>query len=254
MFILDILNIPNRAFTLQKIQPIGDFPPMKHFLLEIGIPASILDDLYLFSLPEKKLSLYYMHYRLIFTENPYHLIPFSFQDFLLAYCAAENQYEIVSYDHHLLTHINSYLEYDAFWPQDIRCLLGDSIILLDANILLQFLELDSSKKAKIEKMFQRSPSITFLLPEFIFSEIVQVYYRKFAKNSTQTPPRSNLSTGESEMEPSEDFLHHFIDDFSRFESGKQRKKRKAKGKSKKRRSSTSVITKRYRRLHHDLTF
>ncbi|MCK5343023.1 MAG: hypothetical protein KAR20_06450, partial [Candidatus Heimdallarchaeota archaeon] len=241
----------DRDFHLQKIQPISDFPPMLHFLQEIGIPPSILDDLFLFILPERKLSLYYMHYRLIFKENPYHTIPFSFQDFLLAYCAAENHYEIVSYDHHLLTHINSYLDYDSFWPQDVRCLTGDSIVLLDANILLQLLHAGSTNRGKIEEMFQRSPSITFLLPEFIFSEIVHVYYRKYATIGQSHKITPKLSK-ESEIEPSEDSLCKFIDDFSRFESGKQRKKRKAKELSKRRSSSTGVIANRYRRLHRDL--
>jgi predicted nucleic acid-binding protein len=249
---MEFFDIPNREYTLQKIQPIGNFPPMKHFLQEIGIPEHILTDLFLFSLPEKKLSLYYVHYKLIFTENPYHPIPFSFQDFLLAYVAAENQYEIVSYDHHLLNRINAYLDYDAFWPQDIRCFPGDSIVLLDANILLRFLEIGSPKLEIIEEMFRRSPSITFLLPEFIFSEIVQVYYKKYAAIDQQheiSRPLSNLSRNC----PSEDSLHQFIDDFSRFESGKQRKKRKAKARSKRRSTSTGVITKRYRRLYQDLS-
>ena len=248
---MELYNIPNRLFVLQEIRHIGDFPPMRYFLQEIGIPRQILDDLFLFILPEKKLSLYFTHYRLIFKENPYHTIPFSFQDFLLAYCAAENHYEIVSYDHHLLTHINSYLDYDAFWPQDIRCIPGDSIVLLDANILLRFLEKGSPKIELIEEMFQKSPSITFLLPEFIFSEIVHVYYRKCA-NLNQIHQISHPLSDFSKNSPSEESLHQFIDDFSRFESGKQRKKRKAKARSRRRSSSTGVISKRFKKLYHDL--
>jgi len=248
---MELFNIPNREYTLQKIQSIGNFPPMKNFLQEIGIPEHILTDLFLFSLPEKKISLYYAHYQLIFTENPYHSIPFSFQDFLLAYIAAENHYEIVSYDHHLLNRINAYLDYDAFWPQDIRCFPGDSMILLDANILLRFLEIGSPKIEIIEDMFRRSPSITFLLPEFIFSEIVHVYYRRYA-GVDQTHEISRPISNLSKNCPSEDSLHEFVDDFSRFESGKQRKKRKAKVRLKRRPSSGGVIAKRYSRFYHDL--
>lgn len=131
----------------------------------------VLENINYLSVPYFKFDAYKAHYEFIGNDNPYHPIHYSFDDFALAYIAAENGFGLVSYDHHLLTQITAYLDYDCYWSQDIDNLPADSMVLLDTNIFVHLIEKwKSEQKNEINAMFEKNRSITFLLTDHIFEE------------------------------------------------------------------------------------
>ena len=192
-------------------------------LLKMNFKEAVLSNIDYLSIPFFKFDAYREHYEFIGKDNPYHPIPFSFDDFALAYIAAENGFGLVSYDHHLLSQITAYLDYDCYWPQDIDKLPADSMILLDTNIFVHLIEeKKSAQKNEIMAMFEKNKSITFLLTDHVFEELCSVYEKKFQKE---------------EVCEDEDELKKFIDDFDGFDSNHKRrilmKKRKRNEKTKK---------------------
>jgi rRNA-processing protein FCF1 len=209
----------------QKILPINVDNATKIAFEKMGIPSEVINQLFLLTLPPETYKTYDKHYDLIKSDTFYGDVPFSFDDFLLCYLAAENNFGIVSFDHHILRHIQKYLYYEAFWPEDIFDFPGDSILLLDTNILFTFLKHPSVKQQdldQVKKMFAQNPSITFLIPEHIIEELLRVYERENKKLNEQKKPnapekstdKKNLST----KEISEKDLGEFIDDYEGFES------------------------------------
>ncbi|MHA2017373.1 MAG: hypothetical protein ACTSXY_03770, partial [Promethearchaeota archaeon] len=171
-------------------------------------------------------------------DNPYHPIPYAFEDFALAYIAAENGFGIVSYDHHLLLQIKKYLDYDCYWPQDIDKLPADSIILLDTNILIHLIEKEKSdRKSEIIKMFEKNPSITFLLTDHIFKELSLVYEKKFGKEDTQEQKQPELGK--------------YIDNFDGFETNHRHRLNMRRKKNNPCKKPVNVCI-RYRKLYRSL--
>ena len=210
-------------------------PKISSKLLKMNFEEAILDNINHLSVPFFKFDAYKEHYEFIGKDNPYHPIPFSFDDFALAYIAAENGFGLVSYDHHLLTQITAYLDYDCYWPQDIDELPADSMVLLDTNVFVHLIEeKKSEQKNEILAMFEKNNSITFLLTDHIFEELCSVYEKKFQKEEVR-----------------EDELKKYIDDFDGFMSNhKQRilmKRRKKENQSK-----TVNVCSRYRKLYRSL--
>ena len=203
-------------------------------LLKMNFKESILNNISFLSIPFFKFDAYSDHYKIIGNDNPYHPIPFSFDDFALAYIAAENGFGIVSYDHHLLSQITAYLDYDCYWPQDIDQLPADSMVLLDTNIFMHLIEEEKSEqKNEIKAMFEKNQSITFLLTDHIFEELCSVYEKKFQK------------------EESKDDLKRFIDDFDGFESNHKQRILLRKKKKKNQRKPVNVC-RRYQKLYKTL--
>ncbi|MHA1476520.1 MAG: hypothetical protein ACTSPA_06400 [Promethearchaeota archaeon] len=216
------------------IRSLHNRPKIRSKLLKMNFRDTVLDNINHLNVPFFKFDGYREHYEFIGKDNPYHPLPFSFDDFALAYIAAENGFGLVSYDHHLLTQITAYLDYDCYWPQDISLLPADSMVLLDTNIFVHLIEEEKSEqKNEIKAMFKKNQSITFLLTDHIFEEMCSVYEKNYQK------------------EESEDELHKFIENFDGFESNhKQRilmKKRKKKNQKK-----PVNVCRRYRELYRSL--
>jgi len=201
----------------------------------MNFTEAVLNNINHLSVPYFKFDAYKEHYEFIGKDNPYHSITFAFDDFALAYIAAENGFGLVSYDHHLLSQITTYLDYDCYWPQDINILPADSMVLLDTNIFVYLIEeKKSEQKREIKAMFEENKSITFLLTDHIFEELCLVYEKKFQKE-----------------EVCEDELKKFVDNFDGFESyHKQRILLKKKIK-KSQRTLVNVCS-RYRKLYRSL--
>ncbi len=217
------------------IRSLHSRPKIRSKLLKMNFDEELLANTNHLSVPFFKFDAYREHYEFIGKDNPYHPIPFSFDDFALAYIAAENGFGLVSYDHHLLTQITTYLDYDCYWPQDIDKLPADSVVLLDTNIFIHLIEGGKSEqKTEIKAMFEKNKSITFLLTDHIFEELCSVYEKKFQKE-----------------EVSEAALGKFIDDFDGFESN--HKKRLLMRKMKKKSQAKPVnVCSRYRKLYRSL--
>ncbi|QEE16344.1 PIN domain-containing protein [Promethearchaeum syntrophicum] len=207
-------------------------------LLQMNLSKAVLTNINHLHVPFFKFGAYQEHYEFIEKENPYHPIPFSFDDFALAYIAAENGFGVVSYDHHLLTQITAYLDYDCYWPQDIDKLPADSMVVLDTNIFVHLIEKGKSEqKNEIMAMFENNQTITFLLTDHIFEELCSVYEKKVQEDK-----------GEHHHEAE---WKEFIDDFEGFESS--RKSRKFKKQKKKKSNNTLVnVCSRYRKLYRSL--
>jgi predicted nucleic acid-binding protein len=204
-------------------------------LLKMNFSEAVLNNINYISVPYFKFDAYKEHYEFIGKDNPYHPIPFALDDFALAYIAAENGFGLVSYDHHLLSQITAYLDYDCYWPQDINILPADSMVLLDTNIFVHLIEeKKSQQKNEIEAMFEENKSITFLLTDHIFKELCSVYKKKFQK------------------EESEDELNKFIDDFIGFESNHKQRILMKKKQKKKNLIKTVNVCRRYRKLYRSL--
>lgn len=204
-------------------------------LLKMKFSESVIVSINHLSVPFFKFDAYKEHYNFIGKDNPYHPIPFSFDDFALAYIAAENGFGLVSYDHHLLTQITAYLDYDCYWPQDIDKLPADSMVLLDTNIFVHLIEKKKSEqKNEIKAMFEKNQSITFLLTDHIFEELCSVYEKKFQKEEVR-----------------EDELKKFIDDFDGFESNHKQRILMKKRKKENQRKPINVCS-RYRKLYKSL--
>jgi len=203
-------------------------------LLKMTFTEAVLRNINYLSVPFFKFDAYKEHYEFIGKDNPYHPIPFAFDDFALAYIAAENGFGLVSYDHHLLSQITAYLDYDCYWPQDINILPADSMVLLDTNIFVHLIdEKKSEQKNEIKAMFEENKSITFLLTDHIFEELCSVYEKKFQK------------------EESEDELKKYIDNFDGFESNHKHRILMKKKKKKNQRRPINVC-RRYRNLYRSL--
>jgi len=204
-------------------------------LLKMNFTEAVLNNINYLSVPYFKFDAYKEHYEFIGKDNPYHPIPFAFEDFALAYIAAENGFGLVSYDHHLLSQITTYLDYDCYWPQDINILPADSMVLLDTNIFVHLIEeKKSDQKNEIIDMFEKNKSITFLLTDHIFEELCSVFEKKFRKE-----------------EFCEDELKKFIDDFEGFESNHKQRKRMKKRQNYNHKMSVNVCS-RYRKLYRSL--
>lgn len=203
-------------------------------LLKMNLNEEILININFLTVPFFKFDAYREHYEFIEKKNPYHPIPYSFNDFALAYIAAENGFGLVSYDHHLLTQITAYLDYDCYWPQDIDKLPSDSMVLLDTNIFVHLIEMENSEqKTEIMAMFEKNQSITFILTDHIFEELCSVYERKFQKQD------------------SEDVRKKFLDDFNTFESTNKYRTLLKKMKKKSQGRSVNVCS-RYRKSYRSL--
>jgi rRNA-processing protein FCF1 len=212
------------------IKPLSLDPEMKQFFSQLHIPTQIMEELYLFTIPSYKDNLYRLHYGYLQEENPYRPIPFSYDDWLIAYLAAENLWGVLSYDHHLLYKIQKYLDFEGYLPDDIQNLPAHSMILIDTNILLHFLDRKYEKKNSIEQMFQDNPSITFMVSENILRELGRVYSKKFGINEKKRKfvPITMHQKIYNQKEPCEEDIRAYVEDFGRFESGKQRRIRKKK--------------------------
>ncbi len=231
MSILKFIKEINRHLVIRSLHK---RPKISSKLLKMNLPELLLNNVNYLNVPFFKYDAYKEHYEFIEKDNPYHPIPFSYDDFALAYIAAENGFGLVSYDHHLLTQITAYLDYDCYWPQDIDKLPADSMVLLDTNIFVHLIEEENSEqKNEINAMFEKNQSITFLLTNHIFEELCSVYEKKFQKES----------------DIKEEVLIRFIDDFDGFESNhKQRKRIKKKDSYKK----PVNVCSRYRKLYRSL--
>jgi len=218
------------------IRSLHNRPKIHSKLLKMNFRDTVLDNIDHLDVPFFKFDGYRDHYEFIGKDNPYHPIPFSYDDFALAYIAAENGFGLVSYDHNLLTQITAYLDYDCYWPQDIHIIPADSMVLLDTNILVHLIEEKKSvQKNEIKTMFEKNKSITFLLTDHIFEELCSVYEKKFQK--------------ESDIQ--EEDLIRFIDDFDGFESNHKQRKRMKKRKKASYNKPVNVCS-RYRKLYKSL--
>ncbi len=218
------------------IRSLYNRPKILSRLRQMNLHGSILSNICHLSVPFFKYDSYSEHYEFIGKDNPYHPLSFSFDDFALAYIAAENGFGLVSYDHHLLTQITTYLDYDCYWPQDIDMLPADSMILLDTNIFVHLIEEEKSlQKNEINAMFEKNPSITFLLTDHIFEELCSVYEKKFQKES----------------DIKEENLIGYIDDFDGFVSNHKQRKRIRENKKDSYKKPVNVCS-RYRKLYRSL--
>jgi len=232
MTILQFIEEINKHLVIRSLRSRAK---IQSKLIKMNFTETVLNNINYLSVPYFKFDAYKKHYEFIGKDNPYHPIPFSFDDFALAYIAAENGFGLVSYDHHLLTQITAYLDYDCYWPQDVDILPADSMVLLDTNIFVHLIEEKKSiQKNEINSMFEKNRSITFLLTNHIFEELCSVYEKKFQKDS----------------EIKEENLMRYIDDFDGFESNhKQRKRIKKKYSYKKPVNVCSMYRKLYRSLN-----
>ena len=224
-----------------SIRSIGYYPSIVQNLESNGIPIEIIDQLYFFKINPQNLALYSNHYDLIHQENPYRPIPFSYDDFMLAYLAAENGYSVVSYDHHLLDSIHAYLDYPAYHPGDLDLIPGDEILFLDSNILLKFFD-GTEDLDEVMSIFQINPNLTFLLSNHIYLEMKS----KIHEWNTEI----QNSKAQNDQSIPEQRLAHYIDDFSHFTS--YNRKRKAQKKKKQNKTSNmekySTVSRKYRHL------
>ena len=220
------------------IRSLHNRPKIQSKLLKMNFKDTILHNINHLTVPFFKFDGYREHFEFIGKDNPYHPIPFSFDDFALAYIAAENGFGLASYDHHLLTQITAYLDYDCYWPQDISLLPADSMVLLDTNIFVHLIEeKKSEQKEEIKAMFEKNNSITFLLTDHIFEELCSVYEKKFQKEEVR-----------------EDELKKFIDDFDGFESYHKQRILLKKNKKKKSQKKPVNVCSRYRKIYKSLNF
>ena len=233
MSILKFIKEINRHLVIRSLH---NRPNISSKLLKMNLPELLLNNVNYLKVPFFKFDAYREHYEFIEKDNPYHPIPFSFDDFALAYIAAENGFGLVSYDHHLLTQITAYLDYDCYWPQDIDKLPADSMVLLDTNIFVHLIEEENSEqKNEIKAMFEKNQSITFLLTDHIFEELCSVYEKKFQKEEVR-----------------EDELKKFIDNFDGFESNHKQRILMKKKQKKKNLIKTVNVCRRYRKLYRSL--
>ncbi len=224
---MNLLDLKLHSLECHSIQALKNDPEAEKFLSILHVPEEIISNLYLFTIPSVKDNLYRLHYGYLQEQNPYRQLPFSYDDWLLAYLAAENRgWGVVSYDHHLTYEIRKYLDYDAFFPEDMHELPAASMILLDTNIILHFVDHKQQKKREVISMFADNASITFLISENILQELGRVYQKKFSLDRKQIKIEQYPSGEENHVEPKEDVIKMYIDNFSRFESGKQRRLRK----------------------------
>ncbi|WP_457916281.1 hypothetical protein [Candidatus Lokiarchaeum ossiferum] len=128
-------------------------------------------------------------------------------------------------DHHLLINLREFLDYEAYWPEDIANLPADAMVLIDSNILLHFCDHQRSQRERIRQMFTSNPSVTFILSANILEEMGRVYHRKFDRSALP----SSLKTPSYQVKETD--IAVFVEDFGRFESGKARRKRKARQKT-----------------------
>ena len=208
--------------TSHVLEILTDHPTTVKFLRGMNVPSIIIHDLHALSIPQSKMRLYEHHYNFIQEQHPYRMLPFALDDWILAYLAAENQWGVVSMDHHLLTNLREFLDYDAYWPEDVHSLPADAMVLLDSNILLHFCDQNRAMRHRIRGMFLDNPSVTFVISANILEEMGRVYHRKFERSPIQAAKVISHS------EIAECDVTRFVDDFGRFESGKDRRKRKQK--------------------------
>ncbi|WP_457558552.1 hypothetical protein [Candidatus Harpocratesius sp.] len=180
-----------------------------NILNALKLPEIFISNIFLLTIPDNQKNLFLNHYEIIQEENPYLLNPFSFDDFILAYIAAEFNWSVISYDHHLLSTIHEYLEFEAFYPSEIDQMPADSVFLIDSNIVLSYSKKNMKLKREIITMFQNNPSMTFLIPETILKETYRVY--KSLSFITQFNPLIY-------MEKEEQHLTKYIDNFDGFMS------------------------------------
>lgn len=184
-------------------------PKIERFILQNSFPPTIYRNLYLLTIPEAKQHLYLTHYKLIQETTLYLDSFFSFDDFSLAYIAAELNWGVVSYDHHLLKSIQKFLEFTAFYPAEVANLPSYSMVLLDSNIFFSYIEKGSRNKAEILRMFQENPTKTFLIPATIIEEILRV---------NRSHSFQNRIAHESYLEPDYTSLTEYVDNFEGFAS------------------------------------
>ena len=72
------------------IRALHNHPKIHTKLLKMNFSEAVLGNINLLSVPFFKFDGYKEHYQFIDKDNPYHPIPFSFDDFALAYIAALN--------------------------------------------------------------------------------------------------------------------------------------------------------------------
>ncbi len=221
---MDLTQLLNLS-GYHSIQSLAYFPSIFEFFEKMKIPMEILQDLYLFTVNSENLSLYTTHYQYIEAENPYRPLSFSYEDFLLAYIAAENGYSVVSYDHHLLETIHQFLSYSAYHPGDRDLIPSDEILLLDSNIFLAFYQQNLAQILEIQSMILDYSSLTFFCTNHIFNETQRVVQKMNAsKNQFRKKPEGMCQ--QSLMDPLETDLSLYIDDFKYFESHNALRKRK----------------------------
>ena len=228
---------------MADIHEIIPFPNFKNFadkFRQFGVADEIIENLHVVTIPEDKKMLYNEIYGLIRAE-PYHGMVFSVPDFILAYLAAENGWGVVSWDHRLLETIQEYLEYDAYWPRDIIQLPAYSIILLDANVLLELTSQHHNHQEEVIAMFS-VPGITFVVPESIVDEVEKVHAQLQGSSSKKDINPTGYDVDSEYIE--------FIDDMEDFQSKnaarkilREMKKRKKEGRTRKGRKA--LVAKRF---------
>ncbi len=189
------------------IYPSSQRPEFKQILLHLNLPQIVSNNIYSLSIPEYQKNLFLAHYEMIQERNPYLLNPFSFDDFILSYIAAELNWSVISYDHHLLETIHQYLEFNAFYPSEVSLLPGDSVFLLDSNILLSFSGSKNDERYEILEMFQINQSMTFLIPDTILKETYRVH---------QTLSKSIQEEVSLYIDKEEKYIVKYIDEFNGF--------------------------------------
>jgi predicted nucleic acid-binding protein len=231
------------------------------FLSSRGIPAGILNACQIISFPPEREELYNYHYGIIQNGRFFHDMPFSQEDFMLAYLATELNAAVISYDHHLLNMIGFYLNYEAFWPEDILQMQEPRTFIMDCNILIEFQAQKSEHRSAIEQMFLESKHV-FLIPEIILAEyqkLIQIKrgHLRMSPNNKQNK-KSQLDQDEHPHIFPED-IEQYIDNYERIEPRRYQKERerdkdqfREEMKFKSHVDRKDFITKRYRALTKEI--
>lgn len=214
----------SEEYSIFPLQKKNEF--VQHFR-QVGVPETILNRLQIITISENRLNIYRHQYNLIKKARYYESLPFSYNDFLLAYLAAEYGYCVISYDKHLQHVIKHYLTFDSYWPEDVIYLLEPTVFLLDTNAIFDINE--------IEFIFTKTDH-EFLIPDFIFYELQEVLRRNTKIQQIENNRTKNDVISEQQatkIECSSDTLKNFVEDQENFESRHMQKQDKVRKKQNK---------------------
>lgn len=213
------------SFQLQNfiITSFLDHVNLRSLLSDLKVPKKFWKDFHNLLVPDSQTKIFCNHYKIIKREVLASFHRFSYEDFALAYVAAELYLPIVSYDCDLQDYLHNYLEYTAITPNEVEGLPADSMVLLDSNILLAWIKNETNNKEQISKMISNNHTITFLVPDFIIIEIYSVI-KRVRKKETQSLLVPELLKDELISN-----IGEFIDDWDGFTSyNRQRREEKRK--------------------------
>lgn len=143
----------------------------------------------------KEIELYLRQlYRRIKQDNYYLHQNFSFTDFLLVCVAANYNIPIVSFDNHIIHHLQNYMTYNVLWPTDVIRTKFNTPILLDTNVIYSLVFRKSDQLQNILQMIQ-SENITFLIPGLIINELTNLYLKEKNKANNQKINKSEAKHG-----------------------------------------------------------